>query len=165
MTEIVLCCGRVCSGKSTYARSLEESQGYVRFSADAWMLHFYQPTEDRAEFDDQLNRCQSMIRTQAALVLAGGRSVVVDDGFWTKQIRKAYREHFEALGYTVRLEYFPVDLPTQVQRALKRQTETVEPQFVFDEGTIRTLNALFEEPGPGEGYGPSGPQLPPRAVS
>lgn len=38
MAEIVLCCGKVCSGKSTFTRILEKEYGFYAFSADEWML-------------------------------------------------------------------------------------------------------------------------------
>jgi predicted kinase len=145
-TELVLCCGRVCSGKSTYARTLEAA-GYFRFSADAWMLHFYEPSEDRGVFDAQLARCKAMIRVQAEKLLALGQSVVLDDGFWTRAEREETRRHFTDHGFAVRLEVFPVDLETQVLRSLQRQAEDGEPHFDFDEATIAVLNSFFEEPG------------------
>lgn len=144
--EVVLCCGKVCSGKSTYARRLEADQGYFRFSADAWMLHFYEPTEDRTVFDGQLARCKAMIRLQTQKLLAAGQSVVLDDGFWTRSERAETRQHFEGLGFAVRLELFPVDLETQVLRSLRRQAEDGEPHYDFDEATIAVLNSFFEEP-------------------
>jgi len=146
LPELVLCCGKVCSGKSTYARRLEADQGYFRFSADAWMLHFYEPAEDRAVFDGQLARCKAMIRVQAEKLLGAGQSVVLDDGFWTKAERDETRAHFEGLGFAVRLEFFPVDLETQVWRSLRRQAEDGEPHYDFDEATIVVLNSFFEEP-------------------
>ena len=147
--ELVLCCGRVCSGKSTYARSLEAS-GYFRFSADAWMLHFYEPSEDRAVFDAQLARCKAMIRWQAEKLLASGQSVVLDDGFWTRAERDETKRHFADRGVIVRLEVFPIDLETQVLRSRQRQVEDTEAHFDFDEATIAVLNSFFEEPGEDE---------------
>lgn len=126
---------------------LVRSQGYFRFSADAWMLHFYEPSEDRAVFDAQLARCKAMIRLQAEKLLAAGQSVVLDDGFWTKVERDETRRYFTERGFAVRLEVLAVDLDTQVLRSLKRQAEDGEPHFDFDEATIAVLNSFFEKLG------------------
>jgi len=144
--EIVLCCGKVCSGKSTYARQLEKEHGHFRFSADAWMLHFYEPTEDRQLFDHRLALCEAMIREQAVKLLARGINVVLDHGFWTERDRQENKRYFEERGFVVRLEFFPVDLQTQVERSLKRSQEDKEAHYAFDEATIRALNAFWEEP-------------------
>ena len=47
MAEIVLCCGQVSSGKSTFARRLAAERGHFPFSADEWMRHFYGEPPER----------------------------------------------------------------------------------------------------------------------
>jgi predicted kinase len=146
MSEIVLCCGKVCSGKSTFASRLKREQGFHHFSSDVWMLHFYEPTADRELFDERLARCEAMIYSISEDLLAGGRSVVLDAGFWKRSERDALRTRFEALGHRVSVVYFPVTLERQLAYMNRRNAEDAGGVYRFDRETVIALNAFFEEP-------------------
>ena len=150
MSEIVLCCGKVCSGKSTFTRKLERAFGFYPFSADEWMLKLYEETSDRAVFNDRLSRCVSLIHDLSAKLLERGNSVALDFGFWTRADRRAAIERYEALGHRVTLVYFPIALDAQLAFMRKRQETDGSLHYRFDEGTVITLNGFFEEPGEDE---------------
>ncbi|MBK9217260.1 MAG: AAA family ATPase [Uliginosibacterium sp.] len=94
MAEIVLCCGQVSSGKSTFARRLAAERGHFPFSADEWMRHFYGEPPERDVFDRQLGQCCEMIYRMAERLLARGVDVVLDFGFWQRAERIAVRQRF-----------------------------------------------------------------------
>lgn len=41
MTKVILICGKICSGKSTYAKKIAKQQKAVRFNPDEIMKHFF----------------------------------------------------------------------------------------------------------------------------
>jgi predicted kinase len=150
MAILVLCCGRVCSGKSTFSRRIEADRGFFHLSADEWMLRLYGETKDRAEFDARLSRCRALIEDLAARLLARGLDVVLDFGFWTRRDRDETRARFSGAGHRVILVYFPIDPDTQLAYARKRAAMDKTDEYAFDRDTIETLNRFFEEPSPEE---------------
>jgi len=146
MTEIVLCCGKVSCGKSTFARKLEAAHGYFPFSADEWMLHFYGEPPEREVFEQQLARCKEMIYRMAERLLARGVNVVLDFGFWKKAERRAIQERFTAAGFATRLVYFPIDQAQQITWLEQRQLGSGREHFRFDIETVDILNGMFEPP-------------------
>ncbi len=152
MTTLVLCCGRVCSGKSSFARKIETDRGFFHLSADEWMLRLFGETTDRAEFDDRLARCRGLIEDLAARLLARGTDVVLDFGFWKRLDRDETRARFASAGHRVVLVYFPIDPETQLAYARKRAATGNAGEYAFDGETIEALNRFFEEPSPEEGW-------------
>jgi predicted kinase len=151
MSEIVLCCGKVGSGKSTWARRLEAEYGFLLLSADEWMLRLNGEITDRAEFADKLSRCKALIDDLALDLLARGIDVVLDSGFWTRQERMEARALFAQAGHRVSLLHFA--LPDERQRAnlAARNSGPAGFHYVFDEATVQQLNRLFETPDENEG--------------
>lgn len=90
-----LMCGPAGSGKSTYARRLED-QGFVRLSLDvqAWDLgHQVHPLpEEVAE------PIRARIKARLVELAAAGRDVVVDLSFWSMAARQEYRDLLAPLG-------------------------------------------------------------------
>lgn len=150
MAEIVLCCGQVSSGKSTFARRLAAERGHFPFSADEWMRHFYGEPPEREVFDRQLGQCCEMIYRMAERLLARGVDVVLDFGFWQRAERIAVRQRFEAAGHRCRLVYFPIDAHRQWAYLQARQADPAVDHFRFDAEGLATLNAFFEVPGADE---------------
>ncbi len=148
MAEIVLCCGKVCSGKSTFTRILEKEYGFYAFSADEWMLQLYEETEDREVFESNLRRCTELIYRVSENILRkrGDNNVALDFGFWSKEDRKAVARRFGDRGFAVSTVYFPVAFSQQVSFMKKRQSEAGVNHYAFDRQTIETLNEYFEEP-------------------
>jgi predicted kinase len=150
MSEIVLCCGKVCSGKSTFALRLKRDHGFHHFSSDAWMLHFYEPTPDRQLFDERLAKCEAMIYRVSEELLARGGNVVLDAGFWKRSERDALRARFEGLGHRVSLVYFSIEWERQLEYMRTRNAAGAADSYRFDPETVATLNGFFEEPAPDE---------------
>lgn len=154
MAEIVLCCGKVCSGKSTFTRFLEKQFNYYTFSADDWMLQLYEETEDRLIFDTNLLRCTEMIYRVSEKILHKNHTnnVAFDFGFWKRSNREEILNRFIKQGFTVSLIYFPIEFEQQIKYMNLRQKEKESYHYRFNEDTVLTLNKYFEEPGITENY-------------
>lgn len=93
--RVVLTCGPAGSGKTTHARSLEES-GYVRLSFDdeAWRLgHREHPLPAAAAA-----QVHAVVHYRLMGLVEEGRDVVVDTSFWSRASRDAYRALLAPLG-------------------------------------------------------------------
>lgn len=151
MSEIVLCCGKVGSGKSTHARRLESEHGFFLLSADEWMLRLHGEIADREEFADKLSRCKAMIDDLALELLDRGVDVVLDSGFWTREERAKARALFAQAGHRVSLLHFAITDEQQRANLAARNAGAAGFHYAFDEATLRRLNRLFEAPGNDEG--------------
>ena len=148
MRKAYLLCGRLCSGKTTYARDLIRGEPGVLLSVDEIMLALY--GTDAGEAHDVLTaRLQAYLFEKAAEILDCGNSVVLDWGFWTKRSREEARQFFKARRYPTEMIY--LDPPEEVRErwitarnaAIAAGTEAAYP---VDEGLADKMEALFEEP-------------------
>ena len=151
MSEIVLCCGKVGSGKSTYARRLEAEHGFFLLSADEWMLRLHGEIADREEFADKLSRCKAMIDDLARGLLDRGVDVVLDSGFWTREERAKARALFAQAGHRVSLLHFAISDGQQRANLAARNSGAAGFHYAFDEATVQQLNRFFEAPVDDEG--------------
>ena len=154
MAEIVLCCGKVCSGKSTFTRFLEKQYNYYTFSADDWMLQLYEETEDRLIFDTNLLRCTEQIYRVSEQILHNNHNnnIALDFGFWKKSNRDEIMNRFISQDFTASLVYFPIEFEQQIQYMNNRQKDAGLTHYKFNTDTVITLNKYFEEPGITENY-------------
>jgi predicted kinase len=154
LAEIVLCCGKVCSGKSTFTRLLEKKYNYYTFSADDWMLQLYEETEYRLIFDNNLLRCTELIYRVSEQILKNNskNNIALDFGFWKRSNREEIIDRFINQGFTASLVYFPIELEQQIQYMDNRQKEIGLNHYKFNTETVITLNKYFEEPEITENY-------------
>jgi predicted kinase len=146
MPEIIFCCGKICSGKSTFAKYLENEYMYFHFSADEWMLHFYKETSDRLIFERNLQKCKDMIYKLSEKILSKSMNVVLDFGFWTNSERQQYKRYFIDLGYQATIVYFPITFDNQIKNMKQRQIKDIPNHYKFSVDSIKELNSKFEEP-------------------
>src|SRR5256885_1523199 len=107
MARICLLCGKTGSGKTTFARKLEE-QGAVRFSTDEWMLGFYGDHMSRELFDHRLQICVETFLDLAEMLVKRSVDVVIDHGFWRRAARDRVRQRLKQTGARIELIYFEV---------------------------------------------------------
>jgi len=137
-------CGLAGSGKSTYARGLEDL-GWLRFSidAEAWARGLREvplPEDVHAEI-------QARQRVEIERALRDGRNVVVDYSFWSR----AQRDDFRDLGRTCEadVEVVHLDVPVdELRRRLARRRTRHADDFVVPGDVLEQYIAGFEVPGP-----------------
>lgn len=86
-----LICGYIGSGKTTFARQLEEDRGAVRFTHDEWMVRHYGHNPPADKFAEYYEHIAKMIWEDALLALSLGRDVILDFGFWQRAERDEAR--------------------------------------------------------------------------
>lgn len=151
MAEIVLCCGKVCSGKSTWARRLEAERGFMLLSADEWMLRLSGEIVDPDQFAERLARSKALMADLAQDLLARGIDVVLDWGFWTREERSRSRALFAGAGHRVSLLHFTLTDEEQRTNLAARAAGAAGFHYAFDDETVARLNEFFAEPDKDEG--------------
>lgn len=146
MSKVIICCGKICSGKTTFCSKLEKEHGVFLFNADEWMIHFFGEAPDCSVFHIQLDKCVGMIYSIADRLLERGISVAFDFGFWTEKDRQDCVQRFSHKNAEIRIVYFPISDEKQIEYMNKRQNNKNVNNFVFNEEKLRFFNAKFEEP-------------------
>ena len=140
-------CGPAGSGKTTYARGLE-NDGFVRLSIDdeAWALGLYQqplPEPVAARIEAQL--------TDRLLELVhAGVDVVIDFSFWSRRKRLEYRALLAEVGVTAETVYLATPREVVLARVAARRGADAD-DVVLDETTAAFYFDHLEVPTADEG--------------
>ena len=87
MAQMILICGRVCAGKTTYAKRLAQELHAVRLNADELMKPLFgEYLGDRHE--EVLCQVTDLLLEKAAECYACGVTVILDLGFWQRSMRE-----------------------------------------------------------------------------
>lgn len=83
MAKVILICGKICSGKSTYAEQLRVQHNAVVLSTDEITLALFgQHCGDK--HDDYVERTQNYLFNKSLELIEVGGNVILDWGFWMK---------------------------------------------------------------------------------
>ena len=146
--NVTLICGKLCSGKTTYAHKLRREQHAVLLSCDEITLALTGLDAGEA-FDGIAARTQKYLYDKAAEIVGDRIPVILDWGFWTAQSRKEAREFFSGHGIPYTFVY--LDIPDDVHRARisKRNAAVMAGEvlaYYVDEGLAKKFASKFEPP-------------------
>ena len=143
--KIILLIGKICSGKTTYARQLP---GTMLISCDQLMQTMF-PGGCGEHHDMLAARARGYLLHLARQCAEAGVTPVVDFGFWTPELR---REATEALA-GFELDWRWLDVPDEEwrRRIAGRNAAITAGQadpsdYYVDEGLLNKVNSLFIPP-------------------
>ena len=149
MGRIILICGKICSGKTYYARQLREQYNAVILSTDEATCDLI--NNEQGEFYNIFaERVNRYLRKKAAEIAGAGANVILDWGFWTAAGRKEISDYFRSRQ--IEIEWHFVDVPDDLWRRniAERNRRITEGKggsdFYVDEGLLRKLLDNFEKP-------------------
>lgn len=155
MARLILVCGPTGAGKTTYALSIAQEIGAIRFSIDPWMQTLF--SQDMTSLDyswmiERVNRCYEQIWQVSEQILTLNGHVVLDLGFTTKAQRDVFSGRAAVLGITSEVHYLDVPKAIRKQRVEQRNIEK-DPSVYSFEVTDLMFNFMepkFEVPNPEE---------------
>lgn len=153
MAKVILICGKICSGKSWYARQLRQQHNAVILSTDeaTYDLIFNEQGEFYNVFAQRVN---GYLRKKAVEIVHAGANVILDWGFWTKMDRKNISDYFCRHGVEYVWHYVDVDDDLWQCNIARRNQAVLSGEggsdFYVDEGLLNKLLSLFEIPEKGE---------------
>lgn len=153
MPNIILLIGKLCSGKTTYARQLMARGEAILLSADEMMQTIF-PAPLGDQYDVYSARAQHYELMLARRLWEAGCTVVLDNGFWTRQSRLEARQALA--GIPLEWRYIcPPEAKWRQQIALRnarvRSGCGGMEEYYVDEGLMQKMVSRFEEPTPEEG--------------
>lgn len=141
--------GYLGSGKTTFAKKLEQDLAAIRFSPDEWMSQLYGSNPPAEHFAEYYQKIDGIITRYWINTLNRGVDVILDYGFWSRESRDRTRALVEAQGAAHKL-YF-LDCPESVQRErCRRRNSDLQGSLVIDDNTFEIFKSRFEPIGPDE---------------
>ncbi|MBQ8642238.1 MAG: ATP-binding protein [Clostridia bacterium] len=148
MAKVILVCGKICSGKTTYARQRIEITPAVILSVDEIMLAvFGQHAGDR--HDEYSRRIQQYLFEKSAELTGTGTDVILDWGFWTRQSRADARAYYRQRQIACEFHYLDISPETWDFRLRKRNAAVLAGEvsaYYVDDALAAKFAARFEMP-------------------
>ena len=149
MSKIIAICGKICSGKSYYAKTLKERENAVILSSDEVTYDLI--NNEQGEFYDSFStKVNLYLRKKASEIVKAGCNVILDWGFWTKSGRQEITEFFKSRSIDVEWHYVEVEDKLWEEniknRNLKVESGKGGSDFFVTEGLKEKTLLLFEVP-------------------
>ena len=145
MSKVIMTCGKICCGKSTYARKLQAERNAVILSIDEITLTLF-PEGSGEMHDTYALRAEQYLLNLSLQILRTGTDVILDWGLWTRAIRDRIRQFYAAQeGIETELHYLRID-PEEWERRIRKRNASGDAAYYVDEGLLNKVKALFEEP-------------------
>lgn len=146
MAKVILIIGKICVGKTTYARQLAARGPAVILSVDDFMLPLFGQRCERIE--EKLSAVQDCLLRQAAAITSAGLDVILDWGFWSRADRAKAAGFLQRHGIPAEWHYLVIPEEAQRERIATRNREIRAglAAYAVSPGLARKCEMLFEEP-------------------
>ncbi|MCM1055649.1 MAG: ATP-binding protein [Bacteroides sp.] len=150
--KAILICGKICCGKTTYAKPLLKKEKAVLLSCDEISLSLF-PDGLGEKHDEVMPIIKGYLYKKSLEIIEAGASVVLDWGFWSKAERKYARDFYFQNGTDCELHYIDLTDERRLKNIKARNEEVKEKKisaYFADEGLIQKCDRLFEPPSENE---------------
>ena len=146
MTVLHLMVGLPGSGKTTWAREIENETSAIRLTPDEWQTRLrgddtYHPDHERLH-----DSVEAIMRELAEALLRRGVDVILDFGFWSRRERNDLHAFARQLGVGCMTHYAAATPAVLERRRQERITEAPPDKFTFTAASLAEWIALFEPP-------------------
>ena len=148
MAKVFLICGKVCSGKTEYSHRLCKDVDAHLLSVDEITLSDCKD-QWNTDHDDYVKMVKQILLDRSLQLIAEGKSIVFDWGFWSKREREAVKEFFKSRSIDFELHYINVSDDLWNKRIESRNSLVLSKHsgsYFVDSGLKEKCLALFEEP-------------------
>jgi predicted kinase len=152
LSKVILICGKICSGKTTYAKDIAKRVNAVILSVDELMLTLFGQHVGE-KHDEMVEKTENYLYKKSIELISKDLNVILDWGFWTKEERLTATKYYTDLGIKVEWHYIEIDDITWNNYLEKRNSTIVnnEQEFYYiDENIAKKISNIFEEPKPNE---------------
>ena len=152
MAKVILICGKICSGKSTYAEQLRVQNNAVLLSTDEITLALFgQHCGDK--HDDYVERTQNYLFNKSLELIEVGINVILDWGFWMKEERDYAQEFYKSRNIECEFHYIDINDEIWHARLHKRNSEVLAEKtsaYYVDDNLAVKFASIFEVPNEAE---------------
>lgn len=152
MAKVILICGKICSGKSTYAEQIRVLNKAVLLSTDEIMLALFGQYCGE-KHDEYVERTQNYLFEKSLELIKTDINVILDWGFWQKEERDFALSFYESRNVECEFRYIDINDHTWNIRLQKRNAEVLAgttSAYYIDDNLAAKFDSLFEKPSKNE---------------
>ena len=143
MAKIIALCGKICSGKTTYAEKIKHDYNAVVLNVDTLMLMLFD--ENLGDKHDEIfEKSKLYLWKTAKDIIAADTNVILDFGLWTRRGRLEIADYFR--NYEIEIHYINTPLEKIRENVEKRNSCRDEFTYYIDEAIFDKCLNGFEEP-------------------
>lgn len=148
MAKVIMVCGKICSGKSTYSEKLRKENKAVVLSVDEIMLTLFGQNAGE-KHDEYVKKIKKYLLEKSLDIISADVDVILDWGFWTRAERKDARGYYKSRS--IRCEFHYIDVSDETWRLYinKRNEEIVSEKadaYYIDDNLADKFHSIFECP-------------------
>lgn len=135
MGKLILVCGPVGAGKTTYTHKLCEDLSAIRFSIDPWMQTLFSEDMTSLDYDwmiARVYRCYTQIWDVSQQILKNGGTVILDLGFTERKQRELFYDYAKEINAQVELHFLDIPVNIRKERVKRRNLEKDPAVYSFD---------------------------------
>lgn len=149
MAKVILVCGKICSGKSYYSRSIKDALNAVIISPDEATYDLI--NNEQGEFYNIFSkRLVEYLTKKVGEIAQAGANVIFERGLWTKADRLKTVKYYKDRNIECEIHYVKVDDETWKKNIAERNKKVKDGNggfdFYLDEGLMKKLESFWEEP-------------------
>jgi len=142
---LFLIIGKVCSGKTTFAKGLAQDHNAVVLSCDELLLTLHS-FSNNFDFDAEIGQAKKYLWELTIKLLNIGTNVILDWGFWDVKERDAINSFLSENGFPHEWHYMKPDDDLWQERICSRNSNTSSTEFFIDSGLLDKCNEKFNTP-------------------
>lgn len=149
MSKVILICGKICCGKTTYAKKLCAETNAVLLSVDEIMLSLFDQCCGEKLHTEYEQRLKKYLLNKSLELISKDIDVILDWGFWTKNERESVKEFFKSRDIRYEMHYIDISEDEWKRRLYKRNSAVSAGEHIayfIDENLALKFVSIFEAP-------------------
>lgn len=141
-------CGKICSGKSAYARQLCAQNHAVILSVDEITLALFDQNIGN-QHDVYVEKLEKYLFDKSVEIVETGIHVILDWGLWTKAERTYAREFYRSRNIDCEIHFIDINDETWQERLQKRNRLILAGEinaYYVDAQLRKKVESIFELP-------------------
>ena len=147
--KVILICGKIGSGKSTYANKLAKQINAVNISQDELMLGLFGAElyySEPQKYEEYCSKVEEYVKNKAGEAAKAGAVVICENGFWSRSERDELRKFYSDMEVKCELHYIDISEKQRLQNIKNRNEEIQEGKSHFYLTNDKDINHFFEIP-------------------
>lgn len=148
MAKVIMTCGKICCGKSTYAKQQRMKNNAVILSVDEITLALFDQNIGK-KHDAYVEKLEKYLFDKSVEIIETGINVILDWGFWTKEERTYARKFYQSRNIDCEIHFIDVNDEIWQERMQKRNRLILAGEinaYYMDEQLRQKVESIFESP-------------------
>lgn len=149
MGKVILICGKIGSGKTTYANKLAKQINAVNISQDELMLNLFGAGlyySEPKKYEEYCSKVEDYVKRKAGEAAKAGAIVICENGFWSRSERDELRKRYSDMEVKCELHYIDTSEKQRLQNIKCRNEEIQQGKSHFYLTNDNDIYHFFETP-------------------